>query len=524
MVYVSPLRALAVDIAENLERPLAEIAAVAAELGLLAPRHPGGGADRGHDDRPAAADGAPAAQLRRHHARVAVPAGHQRAAARGRSRTVETVIVDEIHAVARDKRGAHLALTLERLEALCDQRPVRIGLSATQRPIETVGRLLVGDRPLPAVVDVGHQRHVDLALELPDGELEAVASAEQMADVLDRIAALVGRAPHHPGVRQHPAAGRAARPPARRAARRRRGGRPPRQPVQGPALPGRVAAAGRRPAGAGGHRLARAGHRHRPGRAGLPDRLAPQHRHLPAAGRPLQPQPGGHAQGPALPADPRRAGGVRRPAGRGAGRPARRDPPGPPAPRHPGPADRGRGGRQGVADDRAVRPGAPGGALPRPDPGPVRRGRRPGERRHRDRPGPAGRLPPPRRGQRRAAPPAAAPGWPRPPPAAPSPRPATTGSSPIPTTPSSARSTRTGPSSRWRATSSCSARHSWQIRRVEPGVVRVRDAGDTPPTVPVLAGRGAGPHGRAVRGGLRAAPPGRRAPGRRRPRRRPAAG
>ena len=79
---------------------------------------------------------------------------------RGREalRTVETVIVDEIHAVARDKRGAHLAVTLERLEALCDRRPVRIGLSATQRPIETVGRLLVGDRPLPAVVDVGHQR------------------------------------------------------------------------------------------------------------------------------------------------------------------------------------------------------------------------------------------------------------------------------------------------------------------------------------------------------------------------------
>ncbi len=113
---------------------------------------------------------------------------------RGRAalRTVETVIVDEIHAVARDKRGAHLALTLERLEALCDRRPMRIGLSATQRPVETVGRLLVGDRALPAVVDVGHQRHVDLGLELPDGEMEAVASAEQMSDTLDRIAALVG--------------------------------------------------------------------------------------------------------------------------------------------------------------------------------------------------------------------------------------------------------------------------------------------------------------------------------------------
>ena len=70
---------------------------------------------------------------------------------------VEAVIVDEIHAVARDKRGAHLALSLERLEALCERHPVRIGLSATQRPIDLVGQLLVGDRPPPAVVDVGHR-------------------------------------------------------------------------------------------------------------------------------------------------------------------------------------------------------------------------------------------------------------------------------------------------------------------------------------------------------------------------------
>src|SRR5207302_2707613 len=105
--------------------------------------------------------------------------------------TVESVIVDEIHAVARDKRGAHLALSLERLEALCERHPVRIGLSATQRPIDVVGKLLVGDRPPPAVVDVGHRRDLDLALELPDGELEAVASAEQLGDVLDCIARLV---------------------------------------------------------------------------------------------------------------------------------------------------------------------------------------------------------------------------------------------------------------------------------------------------------------------------------------------
>src|SRR6185295_4216898 len=78
--------------------------------------------------------------------------------------TVHTVIVDEIHAMARDKRGSHLSLTLER--------------------IETVAQLLVGDRPLPTIVDAGHLRDLDLALELPGGELEAVTSAEQMADVL----------------------------------------------------------------------------------------------------------------------------------------------------------------------------------------------------------------------------------------------------------------------------------------------------------------------------------------------------
>src|SRR5690606_17452686 len=108
-------------------------------------------------------------------------------------RTVETVIVDEIHAVARDKRGAHLAVTLERLERACATRPQRIGLSATQRPIELVADLPCGaGAPRPcAVVDTGHRRELDLALELPQGELEAVASAEQVGDVLDRIAELV---------------------------------------------------------------------------------------------------------------------------------------------------------------------------------------------------------------------------------------------------------------------------------------------------------------------------------------------
>ncbi|HEU5075367.1 MAG TPA: helicase-related protein, partial [Polyangiaceae bacterium] len=113
-------------------------------------------------------------------------------------RHVRTVIVDEIHATARDKRGVHLALTLERLTALAARRPQRIGLSATQRPIEMIARLLVGSdrsdaegRPLCALVDEGHRRALDLALELPDRELEAVASTEQLAETTDTIAALV---------------------------------------------------------------------------------------------------------------------------------------------------------------------------------------------------------------------------------------------------------------------------------------------------------------------------------------------
>jgi ATP-dependent Lhr-like helicase len=191
VVYVSPLKALAVDVAENLERPLGEIADVAREMGLDPP-----------DIRVAVRTGDTTSSQRAAMVRrppsivVTTPESLYLLITSGKGRdalrTVETVIVDEIHAVARDKRGAHLALSLERLEALCAQRPARIGLSATQRPIETVGRLLVGDRPLPAVVDAGHQRDLDLALELPEGEIEAVASAEQMSDVLDRVAALVG--------------------------------------------------------------------------------------------------------------------------------------------------------------------------------------------------------------------------------------------------------------------------------------------------------------------------------------------
>jgi ATP-dependent Lhr-like helicase len=206
VAYVSPLRALAVDIAENLERPLKEIAEVAAELGFDAPALTVG--VRTGDSTPSERAG----MVRRPpNFVITTPESLYLLVTAGRSRemlrTVETVIVDEIHAAARDKRGSHLALTLERLEQAADARPQRIGLSATQRPVSLIADMLCGAGAPPggsgvspektacAIVDTGHQRHLDLALELPQGELESVASGDQMGDVLDRIAELVGQ--HH---------------------------------------------------------------------------------------------------------------------------------------------------------------------------------------------------------------------------------------------------------------------------------------------------------------------------------------
>ena len=196
VVYVSPLKALATDIQQNLEAPLAGIAAAAAQLGLAAP-----------DIRVAVRTGDTAAAERAAMLKrppdilITTPESLflMVTAERSRSmlRSTRTVIVDEIHAVASNKRGSHLALTLERLAHVAEQPVQRVGLSATQRPIETVARLLVGagpDRDNPdgtprcAIVDSGHRRRLDLALELPDDELGAVPTTEQMAQILDMIA------------------------------------------------------------------------------------------------------------------------------------------------------------------------------------------------------------------------------------------------------------------------------------------------------------------------------------------------
>src|SRR5256712_10191350 len=100
--------------------------------------------------------------------------------ARDMLRTVRTVIVDEIHAVARDKRGSHLALSLERLEHLAGRRLPRVGLSATPKPLEEIAAFLAGTRhPTPdtCIIDSGHARQLDLAIEIPSSPLEAGMAA-----------------------------------------------------------------------------------------------------------------------------------------------------------------------------------------------------------------------------------------------------------------------------------------------------------------------------------------------------------
>jgi ATP-dependent Lhr-like helicase len=190
VVYVSPLKALAVDIHQNLERPLGEIADVARELGMAVP--PVTVAVRTGDTTA----GARAAMVKTPPTfLVTTPESLYLLVTAERSRgvlgSVSTVIVDEIHALARDKRGSHLALTLERLEQLqLGRHPQRIGLSATQRPIEQTARLLTGagDARQAAIVDCGHARELKVRIELPETELSAVSSTEQFGEVIDRIA------------------------------------------------------------------------------------------------------------------------------------------------------------------------------------------------------------------------------------------------------------------------------------------------------------------------------------------------
>ena len=193
IVYVSPLKALSNDIQRNLEAPLAGVREALRELGL------------------------PDVEIRALVRTGVTPPGERQRMGRspphivvttpeslyillgsesGRKMlaTTRTVIVDEIHALAPSKRGSHLALSLERLAALCHRPLVRVGLSATQKPIELVARFLVGPDAECRIIDTGHRRARDLALEMPSSPLEAVMSGEVCQPVIDLLPDL---ARHH---------------------------------------------------------------------------------------------------------------------------------------------------------------------------------------------------------------------------------------------------------------------------------------------------------------------------------------
>lgn len=206
VLYVSPLKALSNDIHKNLIEPLTEIMQLAEKRGLTLTK----GKIEANTIRVAVRTGDTLPRERQAmlkkppHILVTTPESLYILLTAEKSRiamlsNIRTVIIDEIHAIANDKRGAHLLLSLERLDALCANEhpphsPIRIGLSATQKPIERVAQLLVGGshhtKPLPAIIHIGHARQLDLAVEVPADELGAIASNEMWDEVYDRLAKL----------------------------------------------------------------------------------------------------------------------------------------------------------------------------------------------------------------------------------------------------------------------------------------------------------------------------------------------
>jgi ATP-dependent Lhr-like helicase len=186
VLYISPLKALARDIQKNLETPLAEIRALDPSLPELRVSVRTG--DTSAKSRASMSKRPP-------HILVTTPESAYilltSEGGRHMLRGVRTVIVDEIHALARDKRGSHLALSLERLEALTERPLQRIGLSATQKPLEEVARFLVGVGRECVLVDAGHLRNIDLAIEVPPSPLTAVCSHEVWEEIYERIATLI---------------------------------------------------------------------------------------------------------------------------------------------------------------------------------------------------------------------------------------------------------------------------------------------------------------------------------------------
>ncbi|MEZ4272474.1 MAG: DEAD/DEAH box helicase [Myxococcota bacterium] len=193
VLYISPLKALSNDIHKNLEAPLAGIrqALQDASLGDVLVTQ----AVRTGDTPPSQRQ----RMLRRPpHILVTTPESFYLLITSQLGRrclsTVRTVIVDEIHALAGNRRGAHLALSLERLQAITAQPPQRIGLSATQKPISEIAHYLIGVRPEQppcAVIDTGHTRPIDLRIELPESPMEAVMANEVWEEIYNRLAMLI---------------------------------------------------------------------------------------------------------------------------------------------------------------------------------------------------------------------------------------------------------------------------------------------------------------------------------------------
>ncbi|MBV8864557.1 MAG: DEAD/DEAH box helicase, partial [Acidobacteriaceae bacterium] len=187
VIYVSPLKALSNDVHRNLELPLAQMAALAEREGvsLMPIRTTVRTGDTPMLERAHMLKKPP-------HILVTTPESLFILLTAERSRqmlrSVSTVIVDEVHAIADDKRGSHLMLSLARLDALTGSRAQRIGLSATVKPIEEVACLLGPDT---RIVDIGHRREMDLAIEAPRDELGAVASTELWNEIYDRVAELI---------------------------------------------------------------------------------------------------------------------------------------------------------------------------------------------------------------------------------------------------------------------------------------------------------------------------------------------
>src|SRR5499426_4144391 len=197
VVYVSPLKALSNDIRKNLQEPLSGIRSLLSQA-------------NGHDIdvRAEVRTGDTTAAQRQAlikrppHILVTTPESLYllltSESGRGMLRTARTLILDEIHAVVDDRRGAHLALSVERLATLVQGPLQRIGLSATQKPIEEVARFLVGTHAVDAagdpdceIIDIGHRRELDLAIEMPKSPLEAVMSNEVWEEVYGRLAELI---------------------------------------------------------------------------------------------------------------------------------------------------------------------------------------------------------------------------------------------------------------------------------------------------------------------------------------------